>query len=162
MAFMDPETAFDQVPWKVIWWAMRKLGVEEWILKFVPGMYENVQSCIQVDEGLSDEFKVRVSVQQGSMPGPLLFVILLEALSREFRAFLSSRRLFYKTQGHAYNSCVRNVMHHASKTWLLISQDRHHLQRNDISMIRQICNVKPDRLQCSITNTFCWLNDYYF
>ena len=29
MAFVDLEKAFDQVPHKVIWWAMRKLAVEE-------------------------------------------------------------------------------------------------------------------------------------
>ena len=32
MAFVDLEKAFDQVPWKVIWWAPRKLGVKEWIV----------------------------------------------------------------------------------------------------------------------------------
>ena len=29
MAFVDPEIGFDFVPQKVIWWALRKLGVEE-------------------------------------------------------------------------------------------------------------------------------------
>ena len=28
-AFVDLEKAFDRVPRKVLWWAMRKLGVEE-------------------------------------------------------------------------------------------------------------------------------------
>ena len=32
MAFVDLEKVFDRVPWKVIWCALRKLGVEEWIL----------------------------------------------------------------------------------------------------------------------------------
>ena len=32
MAFVDLEKAFDRVPQKVIWWALRKLGVEEWIM----------------------------------------------------------------------------------------------------------------------------------
>ena len=33
MAFVDLEKAFDRVPRKVIWWARRKLGVEEWIVR---------------------------------------------------------------------------------------------------------------------------------
>ena len=41
MAFMDLEKAFDRVPRKVIWWALRKLGVEEWIVRLVQGMYAN-------------------------------------------------------------------------------------------------------------------------
>ena len=32
MAFVDLEKAFDRVPPKVIWWALRKLGVDEWIV----------------------------------------------------------------------------------------------------------------------------------
>ena len=31
-AFVDLEKAFDRVPRKVIWWAMQKLGVEEFIV----------------------------------------------------------------------------------------------------------------------------------
>ena len=34
-AFVDLEKAFDRVPLKVIWWAMKKLGVDEWIIKVV-------------------------------------------------------------------------------------------------------------------------------
>ena len=33
MAFVDLEKAFDRVPRKVIWWALRKLGVDEWIVR---------------------------------------------------------------------------------------------------------------------------------
>ena len=33
MAFVDLEKAFHQLPWKVIWWKLRKLGVEEWIVQ---------------------------------------------------------------------------------------------------------------------------------
>ena len=32
MASVDLEKAFDRVPQKVIWWALRKHGVEEWIV----------------------------------------------------------------------------------------------------------------------------------
>ena len=65
---------------------MRKLGVEEWIVKLVQAMYEKVGSRVRIGEGLSDEFKVRFGVHQGSVLSPLLFIIILEALSREFRA----------------------------------------------------------------------------
>ena len=41
MAFVDLEKAFDRVPRKVIWWAQRKLGLEEWIVWLVQGMYAN-------------------------------------------------------------------------------------------------------------------------
>ena len=54
MAFLDLEKAFDIVPRKVIWWALRKLGVVEWIVGLVQGMYANAQSHeshVYVSEG---------------------------------------------------------------------------------------------------------------
>ena len=72
-------------PRKVIWWAPRKLGVEEWIVKLVQGMYANARNRVRVGEGFSQEFEVKVGVHQGSVLSPL-FIIVLEALSHEFQA----------------------------------------------------------------------------
>ena len=44
MAFVNLEKTFERVPRKVIWWALRKLGVEEWIVQLVQGMYANARS----------------------------------------------------------------------------------------------------------------------
>ena len=65
MAFVDLEKAFDHVPRKVILWALRKLGVEEWIVRLVQGIYANARSRVRVGEGFSKEFEVKVGVHQG-------------------------------------------------------------------------------------------------
>ena len=51
MALIDLEKTFDRVPRKVISWALRKLGVEEWIVRLVQGMYANARSRVRVGEG---------------------------------------------------------------------------------------------------------------
>ena len=53
----------------------------------VQGMYENLRSCVQIGKGHSDEFEVKVSVHQGPVLSPLLFIIVLDALSREMGRF---------------------------------------------------------------------------
>ena len=60
MDFVDLEKAFDRVPPKVIWWALRKLAVEEWIVQLVQGMYANAHSHVRVGEGYSEEVEVKV------------------------------------------------------------------------------------------------------
>ena len=50
-------------------------------MRLVQGIYANAQSCVSVGEGYSEEFEVKVGVHQGSVLNPLLFIIVLEALS---------------------------------------------------------------------------------
>ena len=85
MAFVDLEKTFDRVSRKIIWWAMRKLGVEEWLVRIVQVMYVGVKSMVKVGDGCSKEFGVDVGVHQGSVLSPLLFIIVIEAVSMGFR-----------------------------------------------------------------------------
>ena len=52
-------------------------------MRLVQRMYANTRSHVRVGEGYSEEFEVKVGVHQGSVLSPLLFIIVLEALSRE-------------------------------------------------------------------------------
>ena len=113
MAFVDMEKAFDRVPLKVIWWALRKLGVEEWIVRLVQGMYANARSRVRVGEGYSEEFEVKVGVHQGSVLSPLLFIIVLEALSREFRSGVPWEDLYaddFVIIAESLEECVRRLL----------------------------------------------------
>ena len=53
-------------------------------MRLVQGMYSNASSCVHVGEGCSEEFEVKVGLHQVSVLSPLLFIIVLEALSRQF------------------------------------------------------------------------------
>lgn len=56
------------------------------VIRFVKAMYSNVQqSSVQVNGSSSEPFKVTGGVHQESTLSPLLFIIVMEALSREFR-----------------------------------------------------------------------------
>src|SRR5437870_13246600 len=85
MAFIDQEKAFDHVLCEVVWWAMRKRGVDEWLINFVKSMYEGAITAVKFKEGESAEFEVKVSVHQGSVLSPLLFSTAMNTLSEEFR-----------------------------------------------------------------------------
>ena len=40
MAFVDLEKAFDRVPREVVWWVLRYLGVDEWIVSVIKAVIE--------------------------------------------------------------------------------------------------------------------------
>jgi len=62
-----------------------KLGVEEWLVLAVMSIYAGAKTVIRTVYGNSNCFEVKVGMHQGSALSPLLFVIVMEALSREFR-----------------------------------------------------------------------------
>jgi len=48
-------------------------------------MYSNTKSRVRINGLLSDKFTVDVSVHQSSVLSPLFFILVLDALSCEFR-----------------------------------------------------------------------------
>ena len=81
-AFVDLEKAFHCVSRKVLWWDMKRVGVEEWVIRAVKAMYENTKPCVHVNGQFSNKFNIKDCCS--STCCTLLFIIVMEALSREF------------------------------------------------------------------------------
>ena len=144
IAFVDLEKALDRVPRKVIWWAPRKLVVEEWIVRLVQGMYANVRSHVRVVEGYSEEFEVKVGVHQGSVLSLLLSIIVLEALSREFRSGVPWEDLYADNlviMADSLEECVRRPL-----TWKE-AMEKKGLRINAGKTKIIICGTGQDHLQ---------------
>jgi hypothetical protein len=94
MAFVDLEKAFDRVPREVLWWALRSLGLCEWMIKVVESMYDGVTTAVKVNGESSSDFEVKVGVHQGSVLSPLLFIAVIEAVSRKFKVGLPWELLY--------------------------------------------------------------------
>ncbi len=60
---------------------------------------------------------------------------------RELLLLLSSRTLPLSTKGRLFDACVRSVRLYGSETWATKVDDLQKLERNDMRMIRWICNV---------------------
>ena len=141
MAFVDLEKAFGRVPRKVIRWALRKLGVDKWIV-----WYSNARSHVHVGEGYSEEFEVKVGVHQGSVLSPLLFIIVLEALSREFRCGVPWEDLYAYDLviiAESLEECVRRLL-----TWKEVMEEKG-LRVNAEKTKIMICGTGLDLLQSS-------------
>ena len=52
-AFVDLEKAFDRVSREVVRWALRKLGVDEWLIRTVMALYSEACTIVKTDDGLS-------------------------------------------------------------------------------------------------------------
>src|SRR5579862_3237512 len=73
----------------VLWWSLRELGVEESIVHVIKSMYDVSTTAVKLKNGVSERFEVKVGVHQGSVLSPLLFIIVLETLTRNSRKGLA-------------------------------------------------------------------------
>ena len=71
---------------------------------------------------------------------------------KELLPVLYSGHLSFKTHGCVYSYCVWRTMLHASESWPLTKPNLQCLQRNDMAMIRQICNVRPQNIVTTRSN----------
>ena len=94
MCFVDLEKTFDEVPRRVLEWAMRKRGIPEAMVRAVMSLYEGAKTRVRVGLELSEEFEVKVGVHQGSALSPLLFAIVVDVITESVRNGLMSEMLY--------------------------------------------------------------------
>jgi len=68
--------------------------VDEWLISVIKAMYMDVTTMVKLNGKVSRGINVRVGVHQGSVLSPLLFVVVMEALSRTFRQGLPMELLY--------------------------------------------------------------------
>ena len=121
--------------------------MDEWIVRLVQGMYSNARSHVHVGEGYSEEFEVKVGIHQGSVLSPLLFIYVLEALSREFRCGVPWEDLYADDLviiiAESLEECVRSLL-----TWKEAMEVKR-LRVNAGKTKIMICGMGLDLLQSS-------------
>ena len=82
---VDLEKAFDRVPRKVIEWALRRKGIPERMVAAIMALYVDSRTRVKTLAGISKELDILVGLHQGSVLSPLLFIIVVDVLTREIR-----------------------------------------------------------------------------
>ena len=57
--------------------SLRKLGVDDWLIRTVMSLYTEACTVVRTDAGLSESFVVTVGLHQGSVLSPLLFSVFM-------------------------------------------------------------------------------------
>ena len=84
-SFVDLEKAFDRVPREVVYWSLRRKGITEKLIRTVRTMYDGAKTTVRTGKGNTTAFEIRVGVHQGSCLSPLLFIIVMDAVSELIR-----------------------------------------------------------------------------
>ena len=96
--FLDISRAFDKVWSKGLIFKLRKIGIEGEMLKIITSFLEDRQQRVTMDGEFSDWADIEAGVPQGSILGPILFLIyindLIEVVSSDIRIFADDTFIF--------------------------------------------------------------------
>ena len=96
LGFVDLEKAFETVPREMVMaTTLRWMGIPEAEVRMVEGTYEKTTARVVVAEGASEEFEVNIGLRQGSVLSPLLFIAVLDLISRKTVVKDAMKKLLY-------------------------------------------------------------------
>ena len=83
--FIDLEKVSDRKQRKVIHFALRQKNVPEYLVNGVMSLYNGCKTADSVDGELSKSFSVKVGVHQRSAISPLLFIMVMDVLTKHMK-----------------------------------------------------------------------------
>ena len=95
LGFVDPEKAFDTVPREMVMATLRWMGVSEAEMRIVEGTYEKTTARVVVGEAALEEFEVKIGLRQGGVLSPLLFIAVLDLISKKTVVKDAMKKLLY-------------------------------------------------------------------
>lgn len=164
--FLDLKKAFDSVDIEILVFKLKKLGIchlaQKWILSYLSKRIQRVQ----IDEQFSSDLEINIGVPQGSILGPLLFLLFIndiKSLQCQGNFFLYADDIALVCNGQD-NSSLQNSMNedmHLIKSWiknnkLILNVEKTKVmifKNRDISLIKVVFDGMP----IENVNTFKYL-----
>ena len=116
LGFVDLEKAFDEVPREMVMATLRLMGVPEAGVRMVEGTYAKTTARVVVGEEASEEFEVKIGLRQGSVLSSLLFIAVLDLISRKTATNDVMKKLLY-VDDLALVANGKQELHESLKEW---------------------------------------------
>ena len=81
VSFIDMRKAFDSVSRSLLWYKLRRAGIQGKFLSAIQSLYENVKCTVRVNDRYTPWFDVDCGVKQGCLLSPAMFAIYINDLA---------------------------------------------------------------------------------
>ena len=89
LCFIDLQKAFDSVNRKQLWKALKEHKVDSNLIKVIKSFYVKPEGMVRINGQTTSKFNIDVGVRQGCILSPLLFIILMNSISKRCKGMRS-------------------------------------------------------------------------
>jgi Reverse transcriptase (RNA-dependent DNA polymerase)/Endonuclease-reverse transcriptase len=86
IVYLDFQKAFDKVPHAMLIWKLKKLGIHEGIYRWIKEYLNHREQRVVMEGVLSETVQVTSGVPQGSVLGPLLFILYINDITDDIES----------------------------------------------------------------------------
>lgn len=83
---LDQEKAFDRVEHLYLWRILERFGLNPGFIAMIKVLYQDIESALKINGGLSTPFKVERGVRQGCSLSGMLYALSIEPLLHRIRS----------------------------------------------------------------------------
>ena len=140
--FLDFAKAFDTVNHNILLQKLEYYGVRGVCLDWFKSYLENRKQCVEVGQEKSDYLKIKCGVPQGSVLGPLLFLLYINDISLsskilQFHLFADDTSIFYSHKDIKILERNINIELKSVSNWLIANKLSLNVKKSNLLIFNQ-------------------------
>ena len=153
--FLDFAKAFDTVNHSILLQKLNHYGIRGNALSLIESYLKDREQCVQVNNAISDFEIIKHGVPQGSILGPLLFLLYINDIAEssrilDFYLFADDTTIFHSDKDpRKLEQTLNTELSHVSK-WLIANKLSLNVGKSNFLLFRQTNKQSPPSINVTI------------